>query len=69
MIGFDSKISSDLRRKSRIQRGSFFISEICETIWALSPRLALKTAGESVRKSYLLISPSFRSPAASVEDP
>jgi hypothetical protein len=62
-MGFEWKISSDWSRKSRIQAGSRFISEIWQTISASSPLRALKTAGESVRKSYLLISPR-----ASVEE-
>src|SRR5262249_32950342 len=35
--GFDSKISSELRRKSRIHCGSPFISEICATMSRSSP--------------------------------
>src|SRR5262249_33257737 len=56
-IGFDSKILSDRRRKSRIHAGSCFISEIAATIFAFSPFSALNTACDGVTKSYLLISP------------
>src|SRR5580698_5602873 len=56
-IGLEWKISRLFSRKSRIQAGSFFISEIWRTIVSSSPRRALKTNFESVRKSYLLISP------------
>ena len=45
------------KRKSRIQAGSPFISEIWLTISASIPLRALKTYFDSVRKSYLLISP------------
>src|SRR5689334_4313465 len=55
---FDSKIFSDRRRKSRIQAGSFFISEICATILAFKPRSARNTSCAGVMKSYLLISPT-----------
>ena len=57
--GLDWKISSDFRRKSRIQSGSPFISEICATISESNPLRALKTASVWVWKSYLLISPIF----------
>ena len=56
-IGLELKISRLFSRKSRIQAGSFFISEICRTMSASKPRRALKTYFDSVRKSYLLISP------------
>src|SRR5688572_30825967 len=56
-IGLDSKIFSASRRKSRIHCGSSFMSEIWRTISTSSPLRALKNAFDSVRKSYLLISP------------
>src|SRR3954463_11756577 len=66
-IGFDSKIFSDRSRKSRIQTGSCFISEIAATILALSPFSALNTACDGVMKSYLLISPTPVSSAAGIK--
>ena len=53
-IGFDSKILSDSSRKSRIQAGSFFISEIWATISAFRPFSALKTALVWVTKVVLV---------------
>ncbi len=58
-IGFDSKMASDRRRKSRIHSGSLFISEICRTTSSFSPLRALKTPVVWVTKSYLLISPTW----------
>src|SRR6186997_3016810 len=66
-IGFDSKILSDRRRKSRIHAGSCFISEIAETIFAFRPFSALNTACDGVMKSYLLISPTPVSSAADIK--
>src|SRR3954471_12530731 len=66
-IGFDSNILRELSRKSRIQAGSPFISEIAETSWGLSPRSALNTACDGVMKSYLLISPTADSSAADIK--
>ena len=63
-IGLDSKISSDRNRNSRIQSGSFLISDIWFTISRLRPFLALKTPVVSVRKLYLLISPISDSDSA-----
>ena len=57
-MGFDSNTSRLLSRKSRIHSGSRFISEISATIRASSPLRALKTYFSSLRKSYLLISPT-----------
>src|SRR6476660_3475935 len=57
-IGFELNTSSDFSRKSRIQAGSRFISEISATICASSPRRDLNTSCEGVTKSYLLISPN-----------
>ena len=57
-IGLDSKISRLFRRKSRIQAGSFFISEISATISRVEPLAGLEDVlRSSLRKSYLLISP------------
>src|SRR5438046_3000253 len=56
-IFFAKKISSAFSRNWRIQSGSSFISEIWVTISASSPLRARKTGLDSVRKSYLLISP------------
>ena len=42
-IGLELKISRLFSRKSRIQSGSFFMSEIWSTIVASSPLRALKT--------------------------
>ena len=36
-IGLELKISRLFSRKSRIQAGSFFISEICSTIVGIEP--------------------------------
>src|SRR5712671_3839659 len=66
-IGFDSKILSERSRKSRIHAGSFFISEIAETIAAFSPFSALNTACDGVMKSYLLISPTPVSSGADIK--
>ena len=42
-IGFLKKMSSALRRNSRIQSGSPFIQDISRTIASSRPRLGLKT--------------------------
>ena len=42
-IGLRSKCLSARRRKSRIQSGSFFISDISRTIDSFRPFLGLKT--------------------------
>ncbi len=41
-VGFDRKTSSAFRRISRIQSGSFFISEIWQTISRVRPLPLLK---------------------------
>src|SRR5262245_13461845 len=66
-IGFDSNTSSDFSRKSRIQRGSRFISDISDTICALRPRRALNTPCVCVTKSYLFISPRASSSGAVIK--
>src|SRR5262245_28906216 len=57
-IGLLKKISSACSRNWRIQSGSFFMSEIWLTISASRPLRARNTGLASVRKSYLLISPT-----------